>query len=192
MGRFFSHLQVSKCEAVCSTTDMFGMLSSIAGAAKQHRLLAQSMRFASEATYQITKPFKLHRLDSGPSLTVTLKRDDALDMFRKMQVSRRMEMAADQLYKEKKIRGFCHLYAGEEACAVGVCAAKDDNDHIITSYRCHVWTYLTGTPVKNILSELLGKRHGNVHGKGGSMHMYGRNFYGGNGIVGAQTALGAG
>ncbi|CAG9540723.1 unnamed protein product [Cercopithifilaria johnstoni] len=102
-----------------------------------------------------------------------------------------MEQAADLLYKERKIRGFCHLYAGQEACAVGLYAAKDPEDSVITSYRCHGFVYLTRN-LKEIFSELLGRSHGNVNGKGGSMHMYGKNFYGGNGIVGAQQPIGAG
>ncbi|VDM95316.1 unnamed protein product [Thelazia callipaeda] len=154
-------------------------------------ILLQSVRFVNEVTFE-TKPFKLHRLDSGPSTNVTLKKSDALVMYRQMQAIRRMEQAADLLYKERKIRGFCHLYAGQEACAVGVHAGKEPDDAIITAYRCHGFAYLAGLTVKEVISELLGRSHGCVHGKGGSMHMYGKNFYGGNGIVGAQQPIGAG
>lgn len=103
-----------------------------------------------------------------------------------------METTAGNLYKEKKVRGFCHLYTGQEAVAVGICAAKHHEDGVITSYRCHGWTYLMGSTVTEVLSELTGRISGNVYGKGGSMHMYEKNFYGGNGIVGAQISLGAG
>lgn len=145
----------------------------------------------NEVTLQ-TRPYKLFKLDSGPASEAVLTRDQALEYYRKMQVIRRMETTASNLYKEKKIRGFCHLYSGQEACAVGLTAAADDKDAVITAYRCHGWTYLMGATVQDVLSELTGRISGNVYGKGGSMHMYARNFFGGNGIVGAQVPLGAG
>ncbi|VDL77315.1 unnamed protein product [Nippostrongylus brasiliensis] len=148
--------------------------------------------------------YKLHKLDKGPSETVTLNRDDALHYYRQMQplsiseaaniiqMLRRMETAGSNLYKEKRIFGFCHLYSGQEAVAVGIKSVMEEDDAAITSYRCHAWTHLQGATVAEVLSELTGKMTGNVHGKGGSMHMYQRNFYGGNGIVGAQQPLGTG
>jgi pyruvate dehydrogenase E1 component alpha subunit len=142
-------------------------------------------------TFQ-TRPYKLHKLDQGPANETTLTRKDALDYYRKMQVIRRMETSAGNLYKEKKIRGFCHLYTGQEACAVGMVGAMDKKDAVITAYRCHGWTYLLGSTVLEVIAELTGKISGNVYGKGGSMHMYDKNFFGGNGIVGAQQPLGAG
>lgn len=159
------------------------------------QLRAVSRRaFAStvaETTLQ-TRPYKLFKLDSGPKSEATLTRNDALDYYRKMLLIRRMETSASNLYKEKKIRGFCHLYSGQEACAVGMVAAIDENDAVITAYRCHGWTYLMGATPTEVLSELTGRIAGNVHGKGGSMHMYAKNFFGGNGIVGAQIPVGAG
>ncbi|PIC44186.1 hypothetical protein B9Z55_004640 [Caenorhabditis nigoni] len=71
-------------------------------------------------------------------------------------------------------------------------AAMTEGDAVITAYRCHGWTWLLGATVTEVLAELTGRIAGNVHGKGGSMHMYTENFYGGNGIVGAQQPLGAG
>lgn len=109
-----------------------------------------------------------------------------------MQVIRRLETSAGNLYKEKIVRGFCHLYSGQEACAVGMKAAMRPQDNIISAYRVHGWTYLMGVTPKGVLSELTGKQGGCARGKGGSMHMYAPNFYGGNGIVGAQVPLGAG
>lgn len=103
-----------------------------------------------------------------------------------------MEMAADRLYKEKKIRGFCHLSTGQEAVAVGIEHAIDRDDHVITAYRCHGFAYMRGGTVSQIIGELLGRRGGIAYGKGGSMHMFTNNFYGGNGIVGAQVPVGAG
>ncbi|KAL1117762.1 hypothetical protein AAG570_004077 [Ranatra chinensis] len=109
-----------------------------------------------------------------------------------MQAVRRLESAAGNLYKEKIIRGFCHLYSGQEACAVGMRAAMRSQDTLITSYRAHGWTLLMGVPPSGVLAELTGRKTGCSRGKGGSMHMYANNFYGGNGIVGAQVPLGAG
>ncbi|KAI1192747.1 Dehydrogenase, E1 component [Nemania serpens] len=103
-----------------------------------------------------------------------------------------MEMAADRLYKEKKIRGFCHLSTGQEAVAVGIEHALAKGDDVITAYRCHGYALMRGASVRSIIGELLGRREGIAYGKGGSMHMFTKGFYGGNGIVGAQVPVGAG
>lgn len=113
-------------------------------------------------------------------------------MYYDMVAIRRMEMAADRLYKEKKIRGFCHLSTGQEAVAVGCEHAMEKSDHLITAYRCHGFALMRGGTVKSIIGELLGRREGIAYGKGGSMHMFSTGFYGGNGIVGAQVPVGAG
>uniref|UniRef100_A0A665WFA9 Pyruvate dehydrogenase E1 component subunit alpha, mitochondrial-like n=1 Tax=Echeneis naucrates TaxID=173247 RepID=A0A665WFA9_ECHNA len=144
--------------------------------------------FTPQATFEIKK-CDLHRLEDGPPLEAELTRDQALQYYRTMQTVRRMELKADQLYKQKIIRGFCHLYDGQEACAVGIEAAITPSDHLITSYRAHGYTYTRGVSVKAILAELTGRKGGVAKGKGGSMHMYGHHFYGGNGIVGAQGQL---
>eukprot|EP00122_Pirum_gemmata_P000541 Pgem_evm1s483 len=80
----------------------------------------------------------------------------------------------------------------QEAVAVGIEAVCKPQDTIITSYRCHGYTYLRGIEPKYIIAELLGRKDGVSKGKGGSMHLYCKNFFGGNGIVGAQVPLGAG
>ncbi|KRT82436.1 hypothetical protein AMK59_4871 [Oryctes borbonicus] len=148
--------------------------------------------YSTETASFETKPFRLHKLEDGPSTTVSLTRADALDMFMKLQTIRRMETSAGNLYKEKIIRGFCHLYSGQEAICVGMKAALRPNDSVITAYRAHGWTYTMGVPPMGVLAELTGRESGCARGKGGSMHMYTHNFYGGNGIVGAQVPLGVG
>jgi len=149
------------------------------------------MSTVQEATFDY-HPFKLHRLETGPATSTTLSREDALKYYLDMVTIRRMETAAANLYKEKAIRGFCHLCSGQEAIYVGMRAAMRDVDSVITSYRAHGFTYVMGVPVLGVLAELTGRKSGVVRGKGGSMHMYCKNFYGGNGIVGAQVPLGAG
>ncbi|CUM63215.1 uncharacterized protein PRCAT00000785001 [Priceomyces carsonii] len=135
--------------------------------------------------------FETYEIDP-PSLTFETEKDTLLQMYKDMIIIRRMEMAADALYKAKKIRGFCHLSVGQEAVAVGIEHAINHKDTVITSYRCHGFTYMRGASVKAVLGELMGRRSGVSFGKGGSMHMYAPGFYGGNGIVGAQVPLGAG
>lgn len=150
-----------------------------------------SRGLANEVSFQ-TKPYKLHRMDHGPSTDVTLKREDGLRIYKDMMMIRRMEAAANTLYKEKSVRGFCHLYTGQEAVATGIENSITKDDAVITAYRAHGWTYLRGVSPKGVLTELTGRNSGCAKGKGGSMHMYCKNFYGGNGIVGAQVPLGAG
>lgn len=154
-------------------------------------VVLSTSNFSNEASFE-TKPYKLHKLEKGPSTSVTITRDDALKFYKQMQVIRRLETAASNLYKERIIRGFCHLSNGQEACAVGMKAAMREQDAIISAYRVHGWAYLMGISPLGVLAELTGKISGCVRGKGGSMHLYGKNFFGGNGIVGAQVPVGAG
>lgn len=127
-----------------------------------------------------------------PALEMDTTKDSLIDMYKQMVTIRRMEMAADGLYKAKMIRGFCHLCTGQEAVPVGMEAAITPEDKVITAYRCHGYTYLRGATVTQVLAELLGRVDGISHGKGGSMHMFTPSFFGGNGIVGAQVPVGAG
>jgi len=149
-----------------------------------------------EALFKLA-PFDLHRLESGPPAECRLSRADALHYYRRMLTARQMEAAIERLWNEGQIRGFCHQYVGQEACAVGICAIRQAEgnqvDAVVTSYRCHAWTHLVGTPVVEVIGELTGRSCGNAHGKGGSMHMFRPpHFYGAHGIVGAQIAIGAG
>jgi pyruvate dehydrogenase E1 component alpha subunit len=149
------------------------------------------MSTATQATHTVM-PYKLHRLENGPNTQVTFTREEALKYYRQMRTIRVMETTAGNLYKAKIVRGFCHLYSGQEAIAVGMENAITRDDSIITAYRAHGWTYMRGISVHGVLAELTGRKTGCAFGKGGSMHMYTKNFYGGNGIVGAQVPLGAG
>uniref|UniRef100_A0A671QTF3 Pyruvate dehydrogenase E1 component subunit alpha n=1 Tax=Sinocyclocheilus anshuiensis TaxID=1608454 RepID=A0A671QTF3_9TELE len=153
--------------------------------------LTNQMHYCSNVIQELVQFQRcdLHRLDEGPSVQTVLSREDGLRYYRTMQTMRRMELRADQLYKQKIIRGFFHLYDGQEACAVGIEAGISPMDHLITAYRAHGYTYTRG-----VLQSISGRRGGVAKGKGGFMHMYAKNFYGGNGIVGAQVRfpLGAG
>ena len=114
--------------------------------------------------------------------------------LKSMILMRRFEEMAGRLYGQQKIRGFCHLYIGQEACIAGCVSALKDGDKYITSYRDHAHPLALGTNPDNIMAELFGKSTGVSKGKGGSMHMFDKekNFFGGHGIVGNQIPMGAG
>lgn len=107
---------------------------------------------------------------------------------------RRFEEKAGQLYGMQKIRGFCHLYIGQEAVAAGTMTAIRDDDNMITAYRDHGLAIAKGITAKECMAELYGKATGCTKGKGGSMHFFSKEkrFFGGHGIVGGQIGLGAG
>lgn len=117
-----------------------------------------------------------------------------LAYYREMLLMRRFEEKAGQLYGMGLIAGFCHLYIGQEAVVVGVQAALEEGDQVITGYRDHAHMLACGMDPNGVMAELTGREGGYSRGKGGSMHMFSRekNFYGGHGIVGAQVALGTG
>ena len=121
--------------------------------------------------------------------------DELLKFYEQMLLIRRFEERAGQLYGLGLIGGFCHLYIGQEAVAVGLQSALDgDKDSVITGYRDHGHMLAYGIDPKVIMAELTGRQAGISKGKGGSMHMFSteHKFYGGHGIVGAQVALGGG
>jgi len=111
-----------------------------------------------------------------------------------MLLLRRFEEKTGQLYGMQKIRGFCHLYIGQEAVAAGCMTATVPDDKFITAYRDHALAIAKGITPKACMAELYGKATGCSKGKGGSMHFFGvkENFFGGHGIVGAQIGTGAG
>lgn len=111
-----------------------------------------------------------------------------------MLLMRRFEEKTGQLYGMQKIRGFCHLYIGQEAVAAGMMTAIRDDDNIITAYRDHALAIAKGISAKECMAELYGKATGCTKGKGGSMHFFSKEkrFFGGHGIVGGQIGLGAG
>lgn len=114
--------------------------------------------------------------------------------YESMYLIRKFEEKCGQLYGMQKIKGFCHLYIGQEACASGAVSALEKDDKWITAYRDHGQPLALGTDPKAIMAELYGKETGTTKGKGGSMHIFDKekNFIGGHGIVGAQIPLGAG
>lgn len=118
-----------------------------------------------------------------------------LKWFEDMTMWRRFEDKCRSLYLKQKIRGFLHLYNGQEAIPAGFTHAMDmSKDSMITAYRCHVHPMAMGVEPKRILAELCGKATGTSQGLGGSMHIFSKEhrFYGGHGIVGGQIPLGAG
>ena len=111
-----------------------------------------------------------------------------------MLLMRRFEEKIGQLYGMQKIRGFCHLYIGQEACASGAVSALRKGDKYITAYRDHAHPLALGTSPNAVMAELFAKETGVSKGKGGSMHIFDKehHFFGGHGIVGGQVPLGAG
>ncbi|MBP9752882.1 MAG: pyruvate dehydrogenase (acetyl-transferring) E1 component subunit alpha [Proteobacteria bacterium] len=114
--------------------------------------------------------------------------------YEQMVLIRRFEERAGQLYGQGFIGGFCHLYIGQEAVVVGIQAAQEKQDTVITSYRDHGHMLVCDMDPKGVMAELTGRAGGYSKGKGGSMHMFSRekNFFGGHGIVGAQVSIGTG
>ncbi len=121
-------------------------------------------------------------------------RDEDLDAYRNMLLIRRFEEKAGQLYGMGQIGGYCHLYIGQEAVAVGLRMATVPGDQVVATYRDHGHLLACGVPARNVMAELTGRAGGVSKGKGGSMHMFSpeKGFYGGHGIVGASVPIGAG
>jgi pyruvate dehydrogenase E1 component alpha subunit len=123
-----------------------------------------------------------------------LSRAHMLDLLKHMIRIRRFEDKCAELYTQEKIRGFLHLYDGEEAVAVGIIPVLETRDRIVATYREHGHALVRGVPMTAAFAEMLGKQEGCSRGRGGSMHLFDRatNFYGGNAIVGGGLPLAAG
>ena len=127
-------------------------------------------------------------------MATKFSKETYLYWYELMLLLRRFEEKTGQLYGMQKIRGFCHLYIGQEAIAAGCMTATNADDKFITAYRDHALAIAKGVSAKSCMAELYGKATGCSKGKGGSMHFFGlkENFFGGHGIVGAQIGTGAG
>jgi len=127
-------------------------------------------------------------------LATKFSKETYLYWYELMLLLRRFEEKVGQLYGMQKIRGFCHLYIGQEAVAAGCMTATNPDDKFITAYRDHALAVAKGVSAKSCMAELYGKATGCSKGKGGSMHFFGVDvgFFGGHGIVGAQIGTGAG
>lgn len=123
-----------------------------------------------------------------------LSKETYINWYRLMQLIRSFEQKSAQMYGQNKIRGFCHLYIGQEAVVAGMVSAKEDGDKVITAYRDHGHALAMGISPGAAMAELFGRIDGCSKGKGGSMHMFSKehDFFGGHGIVGGQIPLGAG
>ncbi len=124
----------------------------------------------------------------------TVDREHALHLLRSMILIRRFEAKCAELYSAMKIRGFLHLYDGEEAVAVGVLQALTPEDAIVATYREHGHALIRGVSAGAIMAEMYGKQEGCSRGRGGSMHLFDdkTRFYGGNAIVGGGLPLAVG
>lgn len=141
-----------------------------------------------------TKTAEKKTSKAKPTSESKFSKETYMSWYESMMLMRKFEEKAGQLYGQQKIKGFCHLYIGQEACAAGAISALKRGDKYITAYRDHAHPIALGTHPKYIMAELYGKATGVSKGKGGSMHMFDKenNFFGGHGIVGAQVPLGAG
>jgi pyruvate dehydrogenase E1 component alpha subunit len=125
---------------------------------------------------------------------MTLDRTRGLELLRQMILIRRFEEKCAEVYSAGKIRGFLHLYIGEEAVAVGTLSTLSMDDNVVATYREHGHAIVRGTPLGSVMAEMYGKANGCSHGRGGSMHLFdaSRRFYGGHAIVGGGLPVAVG
>ena len=125
---------------------------------------------------------------------MTLDNDRALQLYEQMLLIRRFEEKSAELYSVGKIRGFLHLYIGEEAVAVGATACLTDEDNVVATYREHGHAIARGVTPGSVMAEMYGKQNGCSRGRGGSMHLFcaERRFYGGHAIVGGGLPVAVG
>lgn len=115
-------------------------------------------------------------------------------LYEDMVLIRVFETEAERQYKAARIGGYCHVAAGQEAAIVGAMHVLEDDDLLVTGYRCHGFALARGVGPQEVMAELFGRRHGCAHGRGGSMHLLDvkRGFFGGWGIVGGQLPIATG
>ncbi|MFN8237638.1 MAG: pyruvate dehydrogenase (acetyl-transferring) E1 component subunit alpha [Chitinophagales bacterium] len=129
-----------------------------------------------------------------PATNYELLQEEALHLLYRMKLIRRFEEKAAEMYSKTLIRGFLHLYIGEEAVAVGVSEALEDNDKVLATYREHGHALARNVPANKIMAEMYGRQQGCSGGRGGSMHLFDktRNFFGGNAIVAGHIPMAVG
>lgn len=153
---------------------------------------------SAKTTTKAKKRVKPERADLGKESKLPvnkgLSKDDLVDFYRSMVRIRRFEERSLRVYQQGKIGGFLHLYIGQESIAVACASLMGEHDHMITAYRDHGHALAVGMTMNECMAELMGKATGCSKGKGGSMHFFApdKNYWGGHGIVGGQTPLGAG
>ena len=136
----------------------------------------------------------VRRKQTQKDLIKKTDKDLLREMLYQMVLGRVFEQKCAEVYRIGKIGGFCHLYIGQEAIAIGSMMALKDGDYVISAYRDHVQAMVAGMTPEGVMAELYGKEGGVVKGKGGSMHMFSKehNYFGGHGIVGGQIGVGTG
>ena len=151
------------------------------------------MKFVN-SIFTLYLPLKLFSVATSRTNPPKFSKETYKYWYELMLLLRKFEEKAGQLYGMQKIRGFCHLYIGQEALAAGCMSATQPDDMFITAYRDHGLALAKGISANACMAELYGKATGCSKGKGGSMHFFGKKerFFGGHGIVGAQIGTGAG
>src|ERR1700754_5197440 len=126
--------------------------------------------------------------------TATLSPADLRDLYEQMVLIRSFETESERQYKAARIGGYCHLSSGQEAATVGVVDAMQEDDILVTGYRCPGFALARGVAPEAVMGELFGRRDGCAHGRGGSMHLLDveRGYYGGWGIVAGQLPIATG
>jgi len=161
---------------------------------------AQQVATAAQPDAAMPGPDRPVEAEGGPEprahaeAEAAFPKETYLRWYEQMQLMRKFEDKAGQLYGQQKIKGFCHLYIGQEACVAGAVSALEPGDKYITAYRDHAHPLALGTSPNAVMAELYAKATGCSKGKGGSMHMFDKQvgFMGGHGIVGGQIPMGAG
>lgn len=152
------------------------------------------MEATKKTTKKATSNGRARKARSSRAKKSTYSKEQYLEWYTLMLRIRKFEERALMGYGQQKIRGFCHVYIGQEAVAAGIESAITKDDGIVTAYRQHGIAIGRGVDTRSAMAELFGKETGIVKGKGGSMHFFSaaHNYYGGNGIVGAQIPIGTG